>query len=206
LSDRLACQVRYSDCLQSQSWSSSLTSHLLAFASIIWGPTSIASLPLTVSGKACCWNFSMYDVSGNLVSNCCCFVTTEMDAGAAASIADGKWLHQAHASSSTSRASSTDGERGSTPGTVRPSSASDYHARTPRKSTQLGRTLACVYPTNLSATGITKSSFTASNATTVNRFRMLSSISAPATACAYSESQRHQFSTPCKDRKRRASR
>lgn len=60
----------------------------------------------------------MHDVSRNLVSNCRCFVTTEMDAGAAASIAGGEWLHQAHASSSTSRASSTDGERGSTPGTV----------------------------------------------------------------------------------------
>jgi len=60
----------------------------------------------------------MHNVSGNLVSNCRCSVTTEMDAGAAASIAGGEWLHQAHASSSTSRASSTDGERGSTPGTV----------------------------------------------------------------------------------------
>lgn len=44
-----------------------------------------------------------------------------MDAGAAASIAGGEWLHQAHASSSTSRASSTDGERGSTPSTVQSS-------------------------------------------------------------------------------------
>jgi hypothetical protein len=89
----------YSDCLQGQGWSSSLTGHLQTFASIIWGPISVASLPLTVLGKACCWNSSVHNVSGNLVSNCRCSVTTEMDAGAAASIAGGEWLHQAHASS-----------------------------------------------------------------------------------------------------------
>jgi hypothetical protein len=60
----------------------------------------------------------MHDVSGDLVSNYRYSVTTEMDAGAAASIAGGEWLHQAHASSSISRDSSTDGERGSTPSTV----------------------------------------------------------------------------------------
>jgi hypothetical protein len=42
-----------------------------------------------------------------------------MNAGAATSIADGQWPHQAHASSSTSRASSTDGEGCWTPDTVR---------------------------------------------------------------------------------------
>lgn len=53
------------------------------------------------------------------MSNGRCFVTTEMDAGGApASIAAGEWPHQAHASSSASRASTTDGERGSTPGTI----------------------------------------------------------------------------------------
>jgi hypothetical protein len=49
---------------------------------------------------------------------CRCSVTTEMDAGAVVVIAGGEWLHQAHASSSASRASSTGGERGPTPGTV----------------------------------------------------------------------------------------
>ncbi|KAM0724076.1 hypothetical protein Q7P37_000256 [Cladosporium fusiforme] len=51
--------------------------------------------------------------------NCRCYVTTEIDAEAATSIADGEWPLQARASSSTPRTSSTDGERGSTPGTVR---------------------------------------------------------------------------------------
>jgi hypothetical protein len=81
-------------------------------------PTRVVSLRLTISGRACFGTSTVYNVSGDLVSNCRCSVTTEMDAGAAALIAGGEWLHQDHASSSALRASSTGGERGSTPSTA----------------------------------------------------------------------------------------
>lgn len=59
--------------------------------------------------------------SGPRGSDCSCSATFGMDSEAVTSIANSPWPHRAHASSSNSGASSTDGERCSTPGTLRSS-------------------------------------------------------------------------------------